>query len=193
MQTVAYKPVSQHVIQVKSPAYVGIAYALAHGSLGVRGLAVYIKNVVLKGEADEVAATMPDLAPKLQILTKVYDAYIAELVSVASDLQQEFLHEEGKARKGRWARACQTKPKFMFPVLLKSCDTPSPCDAAWFTATLYKMYDGIPNPGKKVGDVVLQELLPRYATEDEAKTLVADMFLRTDGLAEKVQELSIAG
>ena len=66
------------VMQVKSPAYVSIAYALAHGSLGVKGLVVYVKNVILKGEADEVAATMPDLAPTLQILSKVYDDYIAE-------------------------------------------------------------------------------------------------------------------
>ncbi|KAL3149542.1 hypothetical protein ABBQ32_002322 [Trebouxia sp. C0010 RCD-2024] len=180
-------------VKVKSPAYVGIAYALAHGSLGARGLAVYINNVVLKGEADEVAATMPDLAPKLQILTKVYDAYIAELVTVASDLQQEVLYEEGKARKGKWARACQSKPKFMFHVLLKCCDAAGPCDDAWFKATLYNMYDGIQNPSKKVGDIVLQELLPRYATKAEAETLVAHMFLRTDGLAEKGQELSVAG
>lgn len=176
---------------MKSPAYVGIAYALAHGSLGVRGMVVYIKNVVLKGEADEVAATMPELAAKLQILNKVYDAYIAELVSEASALQQEFEHEEGKARKGKWARACQSKPSVMFRPLIKACTATDPCDDAWFRVLLYQTYDAMPNPGKKVGDTVLEELLPRYATEDEAKTLVSEMFLRRDALAEQVEELSI--
>ena len=71
-------------MQVKSPAYVGIVYAVSHGAMCVRGLATYIKNVILKGEVDEAAATMPKLAPKLRVLAKIYDAYIAELVTEAA-------------------------------------------------------------------------------------------------------------
>lgn len=180
-------------LQIKSPAYVGIAYALSHNSLvGVRGLVTYIKNVILKGEADEVAATMLELAPTLQILSKVYSAYIAELVTEASALQQEFLHEEGKTRKGKWARACQSRPKFIFHPLLKSCDAKSPCDDAWFRTTLSALYDARQNPGKQIGDIVTQELVPRYATEEEASTLKSGMYLRGDALVERTQGLSVA-
>ena len=75
---------------------------------------MYIKNVILKGEADEVAATMPELARKLEVLKKVYDAYIADLVVRANQLQHDFALEEGKARKGKWARACQAMPRCFF-------------------------------------------------------------------------------
>jgi len=148
-------------VQVKSPAYVGIAYAVKSEAVGVRGLITYIKNVVLKGETDEVAATMPDLALKLKLLDKVYDAYIADLVIAACELQQEFkFKEDGKSKKGKWARACQSKPKYMFNPLMQCCFEEGTIDAAWFRDKLYKVYDSMQNPAKYVGDMVVQQLLP---------------------------------
>lgn len=175
---------SEHAcgLQIKSPAYVGIAYALSHSSTGVRGLVVYIKNVVLKGEADEVAATMPGLARKLEVLNKVYDAYIADLVVRANQLQRDFALEEGKARKGKWAKACQAMPRFFFNPLLKCCDAEGPFNDAWFRPVLCQIYDS--SSGKLVGDTVMQELVPQYANEDEVTLMAAnlDADLRISGL-----------
>lgn len=159
-------------MQIKSPAYVGVAYALSQGAYGVRGLIVYIKNVILQGETDEVVATMPVLAPKLRVLQKIYDAYIDELVTSANRLQQEFELEEGKARRGKWAKACQGLPKFMFSPLLKCCTESGPVDHAAVKRLLYKMYGTMSS--NIVGDVILQELVPRYASEDDAKVLASD-------------------
>ena len=115
-------------MQIKSPAYVGLTYALSQTSTGVRGLLVYIKNVILKGEMDELAATKPELARQLGVLKKVYDAYIADLVIRANQLQHDFALEEGKARKGKWAKACQAMPTCLFRTLLERWDEVGPFD-----------------------------------------------------------------
>ena len=39
--------------------------------------------------------------------------------------------------------------------------------------------------GKNVSDTFIQELLPRYATEEEAETLISEMYLRGGGLADQ--------
>ena len=149
---------------------------------------MYIKNVILKGEVDEVAATMPELAQKLQILQKVYESYIAELVTTASQLQQDFALEEGKGRRGKWARACQALPKCLFNPLMRCWSEEKPLDDTWFRIHLFDAYET--SSGKIVGDMVLQQVMPRYASQDEAKVLMAD--IRSDMLVEGVQTLSIS-
>lgn len=158
-------------LQIKSPAYVGIAYALSQKTTGVRGLIVYIQNVILKGEIDEVVATMPELAPKLRVLQKVYDAFVAELVTTANQLQQDFAMEEGKARKGKWAKACQGLPKYMFNTLFRCHTETEPLDHAKLKGLLYDQYETMPS--KIVGDMILQQLVPQYATEEEARVLTS--------------------
>ncbi len=154
--------------QVKSPAYVGIAYALKRG--GGKRLAAYVKNVVLKGETSEVVATMPHLAGKLQTLNKVYDAYIAELMAEAAHLQQEFQYEEGKSKKAKWARACQSKAKFLCQPLMLCCFDLDP-DAAWFRNTLLQLYSR-----KDIGGVI-EQLVSSYASKAESDALMSELFI----------------
>ncbi len=160
--------------QVKSPAYVGIAYALKRGDVGAKRLAAYVKNVVLKGETSEVVATMPHLAGKLQTLNKVYDAYIAELMAEAAHLQREFQYEEGKCKKAKWARACQSKAKFLCQPLMLCCFDLDP-DAAWFRTTLLQLYSR-----KDIGGVI-EQLVSSYASKAESDALMSELFINAEG------------
>ena len=160
--------------QVKSPAYVGIAYAFKRGDAGGKRLAAYVKNVVLKGETSEVVATMPHLAGKLQTLNKVYDAYIAELMAEAAHLQQEFQYEEGKSKKAKWARACQSKAKFLCQPLMLCCFDLDP-DAAWFRNTLLQLYSR-----KDIGGVI-EQLVSSYASKAESDALMSELLVSAQG------------
>ena len=75
----------------------------------------------------------------------------------------------------------------MFKPLLLCWDTRGEHNEAAFRALLFRMYDEVQTPGKTLGDLVIEQMLPRYADTDEATILVPEVNSKTVSLSEQTQ------